>query len=61
MIISVRVGDVEVGADDEMTDSRPTPELTEDTARRLMRVAIRSYKKQIKAGLMTFDEANEVD
>ena len=47
MIIMVRIGEVEAMADDEITGSRPVPELIEDTAHRLQRVAIEAYAQAI--------------
>lgn len=43
MIIIARLGGIEIVADDEMTDTRPTPECIADTAKRLARIALDTY------------------
>jgi hypothetical protein len=43
MIIIARMGGIEIMCDDEMTDTRPTPECIADTAKRLAAVALDTY------------------
>lgn len=43
MIIIARLGGIEILADDEMTETRPTPECIGDTAKRLAEIALDTY------------------
>lgn len=43
VIIIARLGGIEIVCDDEMTDTRPTPECIADTAKRIVRIAVDAY------------------